>query len=192
MALAKLPYVETLPIHEERISVVRALYGEHSGWYAYTLADAVPSFRNAGRLVRAEQLAREAVTIADRIYDKPDALAAVPYCNLGALLMQIGRLREALPYYDRTIAIDEAISRNNLHAESCRSGRAYVHAALGQRDAALADLAADRDMLKKLGRERSVQWLSTCGLEATLELRGREACRGSKGTRVMFRRSQCR
>lgn len=172
MAMARRPYADTLPVHLQRIDLVRRLYGANSGWYAYTLADAVPSFRNAGQLERAEALARESVAVAERVYHKPDALAAVPYCNLAALLMQVGRLDESLPWYDRTIANDEAIARNNLHAESCRAGRAYVRAARGDRAGALADLEADRHMLGMLGRLRSPQWLSTCALEATLRLRG--------------------
>lgn len=160
-----------LPIHEQRIRIVRALYGEDSGWYAYTLADAVPAHRRLGMLDRAGELAEEAVSIVRRIYRKPHMFQAVALCNSAALLLQRGQIEDALRRYDESIAVDFAIDRNDLHAESCVRGRAYARAALQRFPEALADLEASRAMLIRNSRENSAQWLGNCGADASVLMR---------------------
>ena len=160
---------ERLALHEQRLQAARNVYGENSGWYAYTLADLVPTLRKSpAHLDRAEAIAREAVAITSRIYDEPHMFTAVAECNLAALLVQRQRLVESLRHYDRSIVVDEALQRSDLHAQSCRYSRAEVRASLGDADGALADLAHDRSLLLKLGRERSTLWMKNCGLHADL------------------------
>ncbi len=171
LALQKRAYPEQATLHERRLALTRTLYGEDDGWYAYALADAVPTLRKAGQIERAERIAREAVAITDRIYDKPQMFAAVANCNLAALLQHEGRYADALAPYDRSIAIDDAIRRNDMHVESCRRGRAYSRAAMTDFSGASADLSADRDILARLGKQQSTLWLSNCGLEASILLR---------------------
>lgn len=171
LALQKRAYPEQADLHEQRLSVSRKLYGADSGHYAYALADSVPTFRKAGQIVRAEAVAREAVTISGRVYDKPHMYAAVANCNLAALFQQEGRLNDAASSYDRSIAIDEAIARTDLHAESCRRERAYVRAAMADFSGARADLTVDREMLERLGKQHSTLWLSNCAIEASILVR---------------------
>lgn len=158
---------ERIALHEQRVAVARRLFGKDNGWYAYTLADSVPTLRKSPvHLDRAEAIAREAVEISDRVYREPHMFAAVALCNLAALLAQRDRFQEALRYYDRSIALDEALQRGDLHTASCRYGRGKVRAELGDDRGALADLALDRAMLAKLDQERSVAWLRNCAAHA--------------------------
>ncbi|MEO8461541.1 MAG: tetratricopeptide repeat protein, partial [Dokdonella sp.] len=171
LALQKRAYPEQAALHEQRLAITRKLSGADSGYYAYALADSVPTFRKAGQIARAETIAREAVSVADHVYDKPHMYAAVANCNLAALYQHEGRLDEAAAGYDRSIAIDDAIGRTDLHAESCRRDRAYVRAARRDFSGSRADLGVDRKMLERLGKQHSVLWLSNCAIEASILVR---------------------
>ncbi len=171
LALQKRAYPEQAALHEQRLAITRTLYGAESGLYAYSLADSVPTFRKAGQIARAETVAREAVSVTDKVYTKPHMYAAVANCNLAALYQHEGRLDEASTKYDRSIAIDDAIGRTDLHAESCRRDRAYVRAARGDFAGARADLKIDHEMLERLGKQHSIQWLSACAIEASILVR---------------------
>ncbi len=160
---------EQLALHEQRLEVARKLYGEDNGWYAYTLADAVPTLRRFDQyLGRAEEVGRQAVAITDRIYSRPHLMAAVANCNLAYVLLQVEKLDEARTYFDRAVAIDEALERNDPHAESCRSGRARTRLALGDLAGAGEDLREDRRMLLAAGQARSRAWLNHCVLDARI------------------------
>ncbi|MFZ2236155.1 MAG: serine/threonine-protein kinase, partial [Dokdonella sp.] len=147
LALQLRAYPEQAALHEQRLAITRTLYGADTGLYAYALADSVPTFRKAGQIARAEAVAREAVSIADQVYKKPHMYAAVANCNLAAMYQHEGRLADAATTYDRSIAMDEAIGRTDLHAESCRRDRAYVRAARGDFVGSRADLKIDQEML---------------------------------------------
>jgi serine/threonine-protein kinase len=173
LAIQRRNYPEQAALHERRLMLTASLYGEDSGWYAFALADAVPTFRKANQVSRAEELARESVKISDRIYSSPHMIAAVANCNLGGVLQQQGRISEALDYYDRSISIDDAMSRGDLHAESCRRSRAIARAAVVDFSGSRDDVAADRDILEKLDKVQSPLWLSTCGIETSILVRER-------------------
>lgn len=171
LAIAQRGLDERMPLHEERIAVARELFGPDNGWYAYTLADSVPTFRKSpAHLVRAEAIAREAVAITARIYDKPHMFAAVAECNLAALLVTTKRYPEAIEHFDRSIGIDRALQRRDLHAQSCVFGRAQARAETGDAAGAIADLDDDRAMLVHLDRKKSAMWLRNCALQARLLL----------------------
>ena len=160
---------EQLTLHEQRLEAARKLYGEDNGWYAYTLADAVPTLRRFDEhLARAVEVGREAVSISDRIYARPHLVAAVANCNLAYALQDVDALDEALHYFDQALAIDEALQRNDPHAESCRYGRARARLQAGDLAGAGDDLAADRRMLEAMGEQRSRAWLNHCLLEARI------------------------
>jgi eukaryotic-like serine/threonine-protein kinase len=180
LALQKRAYPEQAALHERRLNVTRALYGKENGWYAYALADAVPTFRKAGQIERAESLARESTAIADRLYSTPHIFASVAYCNLAALLQHEGKLSDALDANNRNIAMDEAMKRADPHAESCRRNRAYLRSALSDFSGARADLKLDRDLLDQLGKQKSTLWLANCGMEASLFIRKGETVRASE------------
>ena len=162
---------ERIELTDQRLQVTRTLYGADSAWYGYALADSVSTLRRAGQVTRAEAVARQSVEITDNALSEPHMFSAVANCNLAALLKQQGRMAEALDYYDREIAIDESLGRSDLHAESCRRGRAMTHAALGNFRAARDDLEFDREMLTKLGKQQSALWLTNCGMEGSLLVR---------------------
>lgn len=166
---------ERIHLTDQRLQVTRTLHGADSAWYGYALADSAPMLRRAGQVVRAETVARQGVQITAGALSKPHMFSAVANCNLAAVLKQQGKTAEALEYYDRTIAIDESLGRSDLHAESCRWGRAMAHAALGNIGAARADLEADREMLTKLGKQQSTSWLNNCGMQASLLVREGDA-----------------
>jgi serine/threonine-protein kinase len=160
---------EQLALHEQRLEAARKLYGENNGWYAYTLADAVPTLRRFDEyLARAVEVGREAVSISDRIYARPHLVAAVANCNLAYALQDTNALDEALHYFDRAMVIDEALQRSDPHAESCRYGRARARLHAGDLTGAAADLAADRRMLEAMGEPRSRAWLNHCLLDARI------------------------
>jgi eukaryotic-like serine/threonine-protein kinase len=179
LALQRHNYPEQAALHEQRLALTRRLYGKTSGWYAFALADAVPTFRKANQVSRAEELARKSVEISDQIYSSPHMIAAVANCNLAGVLLQQGKNSESLRYYDRSISIDDAISRGDLHAESCRRSRAIARASLADFSGSRDDLAADRAILEKLDKQHSTLWLSTCGIEASLLVRERKIDTGS-------------
>ncbi|MEO8011198.1 MAG: hypothetical protein ABI650_06095, partial [Dokdonella sp.] len=180
LALQKRAYPEQAALHEKRLAISRTLYGADSGLYAYALADSVPTFRKAGQIARAEAVAREAVSITDQAYKKPHMYAAVANCNLAALYQHEGRLADAATAYNRSIGIDDAIGRSDLHAESCRRDRAYVRAALGDFDGARADLKFDHEMLDRLGKQHSFQWLTSCATEASILVREQHSASASE------------
>src|SRR5690606_27951005 len=160
-----------VPLQEQRIEIVKALHGEDSGWYAFTLADAVPTFKSIGDVVRAEVLAREAITVSARVYDKPHMIPAVAHCNYGALLLQLGRFEAALPELDTAIAIDESLGRSDLHAESCRFNRVWVYLGLGAVDKVAAEAQAQQRLATRRGDGFSRYSLQVCGLVASAWLR---------------------
>ena len=162
---------ERIKLGDQRLQMTRTLHGANSAWYGYALADSVTTLRKAGRVAQAETVARQSVHIMDNAFTAPHMFSAVATCNLAFVLKQQGRMAEALDYYDRSIAIDESLGRNDLHAESCRRGRAMTQAALGHFAAARADLGFDRVMLAKLGKQQSTLWLTNCGIEASILVR---------------------
>ncbi len=174
LAIQRRGYDEQAALHEQRLALTRRLYGEETGWYAFALADAVPTFRKAGQISRAETLARESVEVSNRVYSVPHMFASVANCNLAGVFLQQGNLAEALGYLDRSISIDEAISRADLHVESCRRSRAIVRLSLADLAGSREDLVADRALLEKLDQRQSSLWLSTCGIEAAILVRERK------------------
>src|SRR5690606_24069659 len=104
----------------------------------------------------------------DRIYARPHLVAAVANCNLAYALQDTNALDEALHYFDRAMAIDEALQRSDPHAESCRYGRARARLHAGDLTGAAADLAADRRMFEAMGEPRSRAWLNHCLLDARI------------------------
>ncbi len=175
LSLRGVAYSERVDLNDQRLQVTRTLHGADSGWYGYALADSVSTLRRAGLIARAETAARESVKITDAAFSAPHMFSAVATCNLAALLRMQGRMAEALEYYDRNIATDESLARNDLHAESCRRGRASVHTAIGDFAAARKDLESNRSMLDKLGKQQSTLWLTNCGLEASVLVREQNA-----------------
>lgn len=172
LALARRDVAVRIPYHEQRLEIARRLFGENGGWYAYTLADSVPTLRRSpAHFAQARELANRAATITDRVYREPHLFAAVAHCNLAALLQQAGEHAPALAHYDRAIAIDTALGRNDRHAESCRYGRAYSRAAIGDIAGALADLESDRAMIERIGAGAVAPMLANCGLHASLLMR---------------------
>lgn len=164
-------FTERLPLGETRLRLVLALDGELSGSYAYTAADASTTMRRAGRLERAEALARQAVEITDRIYTRPHVHASLAHCNLAAYLMQRGQHADALGHYETSSAIDNRIHRMDLHAESCYRGHAYVLTALGQPVQAAEVLGRSTAIISKHGLSNKATSLAACGLSASIELR---------------------
>lgn len=167
LGLQQAPLPERIELHQRRIAVAGRVHGPGSGWYAYTIADALPTLRKSPAHVgEAERLGREAVEITTRVYSRPHLFAAVATCNLAALYQQQERWPEARQYYDRALAIDAELGRGDLHAESCRYGRARTRMALGDLRGALSDLERSVRMLERLRKLDTVYGLRTCGLRA--------------------------
>ena len=164
-------FAERIQLEETRLRLVRALDGEQSGSYAYTAADASTTMRKAGRLERAEALARQAVEITDRIYTRPHLHASLAHCNLAAYLMQRGRHADALEHYETSSAIDDHIKRMDLHAESCYRGHAYVLTALDQPARAAEALGRSSAIIGKHGLTHQGAGLAACGLAASIQWR---------------------
>jgi tetratricopeptide (TPR) repeat protein len=168
LSMSGRPASEQVPIQEERLRALSHMREDDPGYFAFVLADLVPTFRRAEQYARAEALGLESVAISDRLYHEPHLMTAVATCNLGWLYLEISRVTEARSWLDRTISIDRAISRADVHAESCLEGRAQAAALLGDLDAASADLDAAERMLAQQGVSRSLAWTSLRALQATL------------------------
>ena len=164
-----------VPIQEERLRIARTLYGEDGGGLAHTLSDVTHTFRALGRFDRAEQLARESVEVADRSLQNPLMLRGLSRCNLGLVLLQRGRLDEALDTFGESARLLDELGGSNLSTERCFTGLAYTAAAAGRHPAALAALARSAQILAANGRARHPDALAVCGLRASVQLRQGDA-----------------
>ncbi len=180
MALLGRDTGEQIPWHERRLAVAIRVHGPEDGWTAYTLADAIPTFRNAGLPERALEIGAQALAIVDRLYSEPDALAVVVYCNNASMFRHLGRHREALVLYERYAAMERELKRANLHAESCWAGYAESLAAQDRVDEALAAIAQAHAVLDRTGSDRPLNRLNLCGLEAGLVARIQDPAQASR------------
>lgn len=138
-------------LFEERLEVAARVYADNPGWLAFTYADAVPTLRRLQDYPRAQELADAAVEIVDENYPEPHVIAAIAYCNAGGLALERAQRDQALALLDRTLAIDAALKRVHVHALSCVLHRADLRGLVGDRDGALADVAAAEAMREALG-----------------------------------------
>ena len=164
-----------VPIQEERLRIARTLYGEDGGGLAHTLSDVTHTFRVLGMFDRAEQLARESVEVADRSVQTPLLLRGVTRCNLGLVLLQGGRLDEALDAFETGAGALQELGGNTLSNERCFTGLGYAAAASGRHAAALAALARSDQVLAANGRGQHPDALAVCGLRASVQLRQGDA-----------------
>lgn len=147
-------------LFEERLGVAAKVYADNPGWLAFTYADAVPTLRRWSDYPRAQELADAAVRVADQAYAEPHVIAAIAYCNAGGLALERGRRQQAADLLDRTLAIDASIKRVHVHALSCMLHRAELRGLAGDRDGALADVAAANAMREALGQGRDSRWFA--------------------------------
>ena len=160
-----------LPIQEERLRIAKLIYHEDGGGLAHTLSDVTHTFRDVGMLDRAEELAREAVAVADRTLQNPIEFRAMSRCSLGLVLQQQGRLDEAREVFEASFGFLQEGGGKGLSGESCSSGLAYVAAATGEYDLAHRALRYSREILEANGRGTHPDAFKICGLEASMELR---------------------
>lgn len=156
---------------EEIIRLSRLVHGPDSGGYVYTLANNVVVFLTAGRDERAEQIAFEALEIADRIYKEPHSTKALAYCAAGGYLYYNGRNADSLEYYSVADAIHSQLPNNQQQIESCFRMSGHAHLSMGQLDIALANLERAWQTLEQLDYRNTKQGYDTCGLLATTQLR---------------------
>lgn len=160
-----------LPIQEERLRIARILYGADGGGLAFTLGDVTHTFRALGMLDRAEQLAREAIEIADRSLQRPLMLRAMSRCSLGLVLQQRGAHAEALDAFAHSVELLREVGDNSLGSERCFSGLAYTATAGSHYAQALDALSRSDAMLAANGRQHHADALAACGLRASILLR---------------------
>ena len=160
-----------LAIAEEQIRLSRVIDGPDSGWYASTLADQVPTFGRIGEVARAEQVAREAVAITDRVHAGPHSTKAAAHCQLAAHLVWQGRHAEAVEHFAVASDINRQLGQSNLHVQACFMFGGYANAAMGHYPSALADLERSREILRQHGGGTSPTGLADCGLRASVQLR---------------------
>ena len=176
LAVTERSGAEQVPLQEQRIAIVRELHGVDSGWHAFTLADAVPTFRATRQYQRAEELALEAIAVASRVYHQPHMIPAVARCNYAALLLETARYDEAVGHYEAALAMDRATNRTDRHAESCVHGLGLTHLRAGRPEAALQQFSARRALMAARGDQASMFQVSGCSYEAIAGLRtGRPA-----------------
>ncbi|WP_132998938.1 serine/threonine-protein kinase [Luteimonas arsenica] len=157
-------------ISEEQIRLSRLIDGPDSGWYASTLADQVPTFGRAGDHVRAGELAREAVAIADRVYPGPHSKKAAAHCQLAAHLHLRGRFAEAVEHYAVASGINRELGQSNLHVQACFMFSGYANVATGDYPTALADMERSWEILGQHDYRTSPTGLTACGNRASLQL----------------------
>ena len=162
---------QRLPIQEERLRLARTLYGPDDGGLAFTLADVTHTFRELGMLQRAEELAREAVQVADRARQQPLVLRGMTRCALGLVMQQRGRQDEALAAFQQAAELLRKSDDGNLAGARCMRGLARAAMAAGKHDAALAALDHADDLLARHGRQGQSEANEGCGLRASTQLR---------------------
>src|SRR5690606_11748118 len=119
----------------------------------------------------AEQLAREAVRIAEQAYTRPHGNRAAAHCQLAAVLHWRGRYAEAAPHFATANAIARELGRSDLHVLHCFMFAGYVHAANGDHDAALRDLERSWEILGEHGHQATAMGLTSCGTRASVLVR---------------------
>lgn len=156
---------------EEQIRLSRLIDGPASGRLASTLADQVPTFGRLGNPARAEALALEAITIADRAYLAPHSTRASVHCQYAANRQWQGRYPDAIHHFDVSNAIYRQLGTKNLHVQACFLFGGYSRAVTGDYEGALADVELSWDMLGQLGHWATPMGLATCGTLAGIQLR---------------------
>nr|WP_255681971.1 serine/threonine-protein kinase [Luteimonas sp. BDR2-5] len=169
-----------LPIQEERLRIAQLIYPADGGGLAHTLSDVTHTFRALGMLERAEELAREAVAVADRTLQNPLMFRGMTRCNLGLVLLQQGRHSEALEVFQLADELLRESGDSRLSRERCSTGLAYAAAANGRHALAIDALARSVELLAANGRQTHPDAVNVCGLQASVELRrgGSDAARG--------------
>ncbi|MGY1426589.1 protein kinase domain-containing protein [Lysobacter sp. A289] len=162
---------ELMEVVEEELRLGRLLDGEHSGWYAYRLADNSRIFLFAGKTDRATRMLEQAVAIVDEVYKQPHQLAATIHCNMAAHLHLAGELDRALTHYERSADIDRAIDRKSLSASECARYRGIIKATLGRYPSALEELEVAESLRILNDSNQSAIGRSICGMRASLHLR---------------------
>jgi len=160
-----------LPIQEERLRIARLIYGPDGGGLAFTLSDVTETFLQSGMLDRAEALARESITIADRSLQHPLMLRGMSRCSLGEVLRRRGRIAPALEAFEQGMALLRELDDNQLAIERCASGLAYVATASGRHALALDALSSSHKVLAANGRQQHPDAFKVCGLQASAQLR---------------------
>ncbi|KGO99423.1 protein kinase [Lysobacter defluvii IMMIB APB-9 = DSM 18482] len=160
-----------LPIQEERLRIAELIYRPDSGGLAHTLTDVTHTFRALGMLERAEQLARDAVAVADRTLQNPLMFQATTRCNLGLVLQQQGRHEEALEVFEKGSSLLRESGDMHLSNERCWTGLAYSAAVLGRYTQALQATGSSEEILATNGRSGHSDAITSCGLRASVELR---------------------
>lgn len=156
---------------EEQIRLSKLLDGPESGRYAGMLADQVPTFGRAGDHARAKELALEAAAIADRVYNGPHVNRAAVHCQLAAHLHWQGELAEAVDHYVIANDIARQLQRSDLHVQACFMFGGYALAATGDYQAALLELERSWEILGDHDYRDSNTGHSSCGVQATIQLR---------------------
>ncbi|MGN7726298.1 serine/threonine protein kinase [Luteimonas sp. 22616] len=181
MTYAERDRAEVLPILDESLRLTRLLEGETSGWHAYALANASPTFLLAGKAERAREMLEQAVKIAESVYDQPHQTTAVIQCQLGAHLhLRGGHREEALQHYDAGADIDRAIGRKNLHAAECARYRAILRTSLGQYAGALEDVDRSQALRALNNQLDTGVTRSLCGLRASIHVRQGDVAQARK------------
>src|SRR5690606_18917861 len=160
-----------LEVSEEQIRLSRLIDGPDSGRHASTLSDMVPVFGRAGDHARAEQVALEAVAIADRVYAKPHRNKAAAHCQLAAHLQWRGRYAEAVQHYVVANDIATQLQLSTLHVQACFMFAAYAQAALGEYQVALDYLDRSWEILGQHDYRASPTGYASCGTQAGVQLR---------------------
>ncbi|MBB1061840.1 serine/threonine-protein kinase [Marilutibacter spongiae] len=167
---------DNFPLQGRRLAIAPAVYADEPGWLAFTYADAVPTYRARRDFETAGRLAAEAIEIADRVYQAPNVVAAIVYCNAAGLALQTGRNAEARSLIERAIAIDAVLQRRYLHAASCLFHQAEAAIATGHPGPALEALDATDAMLDALATAPDASLRGeSCGLRALVHLRSGDA-----------------
>ncbi|MDR3446384.1 MULTISPECIES: serine/threonine-protein kinase [unclassified Dyella] len=132
------------PLLREALARKRNHLGAQHADVADTMTLLTAALTKLGRYGESEQLMRDALTIDASAYTHPNAHTAWHLNDLAAVYMQEGKLDEALAFYTKSIAVDqalkpasvptEAISISNIAKLRFRQG-AYAEAEAGMRDA---------------------------------------------------------
>ncbi len=164
--------VEThVRLSEEVIRLSSIVEGPGSGWHAESLSNQLTVFAHAGQTVRADQIAAEAVTLADRIFRQPHSTKATVYCNVAVHFHTTGRIADALPYYAVADRINAGLPHAAADVESCFRLSGHAHLSAGELDRAVDSLEQSWQILQRLDRQDSRHGHYTCGHLASAHIR---------------------
>ena len=120
---------EALALQERAVSIYRTLLGETHPHYGFALSDLGALQLLNGKYDDAEAQQRRAIEVLEHAFGPDHPRVSYPVNNLGMVAMECGEPAKALPYFERSAAIDRtaAGTGTDYAADLNNIGLAHYH-----------------------------------------------------------------